>query len=102
MKTEPTKPCCICGLDIQPVGDWLEGHSAEPAAAGRCCDECNATVVIPVRLAGFSGSPDAIWGAIEQIEATVRMFDPSDASDVAAMRRMILLERLAKKLEGNP
>lgn len=100
MKTEPTKKCCICGLDIQPAGDWLEGHNAEPAATGRCCDECNATVVIPTRLAAFSRAVGVIRGAIEQIEATLRMFDPSDPGDAAAMRRMILLERMAKKLEA--
>ena len=53
MKTEDQeslKKCCLCGFNIQPVGDWVHGHNAEPAADGRCCDECNSCVVIPLRL----------------------------------------------------
>lgn len=83
-------------------GEMLILRCWRPAAAGRCCDECNATVVIPVRLGA-----KATRSAIEQIETALRMFDPSDPSDVAAVehcvsdgRRMILLERVAKKLEA--
>lgn len=43
--------CCLCGGEIRPVGDWTEGNNAEPAAEGRCCDECNSMIVIPMRLA---------------------------------------------------
>lgn len=37
--------CCICGKLIK---GW--GNNAEPVAPGKCCDECNAVVVIPSRL----------------------------------------------------
>lgn len=42
--------CSICQNEIQPVGDWTQGNNAEPVNDGRCCDQCNATVVIPARL----------------------------------------------------
>jgi len=31
------------------------GNNARPVANGRCCDECNATKVIPARLAQLEG-----------------------------------------------
>ena len=46
--------CVICGLkiDIITSGDfeWQDGHNAEPIKEGRCCTECNNSVVIPTRL----------------------------------------------------
>ena len=42
--------CSICQNEIQAVGDWTQGNNAEPVNDGRCCDHCNATVVIPARL----------------------------------------------------
>jgi hypothetical protein len=42
--------CSICQLEIPAVGDWTHGNNAEPVNDGRCCDECNALVVIPARL----------------------------------------------------
>ena len=42
---DETKKCVICGKEY--IG---YGNNAEPAAEGRCCDECNWTVVIPERL----------------------------------------------------
>lgn len=42
--------CSICQNEIRPVGDWTQGNNAEPVNGGRCCDQCNATVVIPARL----------------------------------------------------
>lgn len=52
-KTEvlPVIKCCLCGLDIQPVADWVHGNNAEPVAAGRCCYECDALIVLPARIA---------------------------------------------------
>jgi hypothetical protein len=52
--------CCICKQEI-PVehGTWTEGHNAEPVVAGgRCCGDCNATVVIPERLRGIVASQE--------------------------------------------
>ena len=64
--------CCICGGVIDkhytPEGKmyWDKGHNPDPIeidAAGelidkdaddyRCCDACNASVVIPARVTGF-------------------------------------------------
>ena len=46
--------CVICGLEIDIItsGDfeWSDGHNAEPVKEGRCCTECNNSVVIPTRL----------------------------------------------------
>jgi len=49
-----TAPACVlCGNPCEP---WHEeptgyGHNPEPLAdLGRCCDNCNATKVIPARL----------------------------------------------------
>ena len=41
--TEQPK-CAICGKSYTG-----HGHNAEPFP-GRCCDECNRTVVIPARI----------------------------------------------------
>ena len=39
--------CCLCGADYGRYG-----HNPDPvSSSGRCCDTCNATVVIPARLA---------------------------------------------------
>lgn len=40
-----TRTCSICGTVFMR---W--GHNASPINNGRCCDECNATVVIPKRI----------------------------------------------------
>ena len=40
-----TKTCSICGTVFK---SW--GHNAAPVTHGRCCDECNATVVLPKRI----------------------------------------------------
>ena len=49
--------CSICNEEITPkrnpsTGDiiWDQGHNASPINDGRCCETCNATVVIPARL----------------------------------------------------
>ena len=39
--------CCICNNEIPD--EW--GHNPAPVKdAGRCCDTCNYTVVIPERI----------------------------------------------------
>ena len=48
----PEKQCVICG---GPYTGY--GHNPEPIfpmSHGRCCDTCNATVVIPYRLGGMN------------------------------------------------
>lgn len=49
MKTKLLK-CCICKKDIKPKGTWTQGNNAMPIKKGRCCDECNDTVVLKERL----------------------------------------------------
>ena len=48
--------CSICKGDIEHKEDdngkvyWTSGNNAEPVNDGRCCDICNAKVVLPARL----------------------------------------------------
>jgi hypothetical protein len=48
--------CCICKKDVEqkytPEGVmyWDQGENAEPYAVGRCCEECNMTKVLPMRM----------------------------------------------------
>ena len=52
MKKEQTNKkeqvCSICG---KPYTGY--GNNAQPINDGRCCDECNAKVVIPKRIERF-------------------------------------------------
>lgn len=41
--------CVICKESMDK-----QGHNAEPVKKGRCCNFCNATKVIPARLAQSS------------------------------------------------
>lgn len=47
--------CSICKGDIEHKKDdngkvyWTSGNNAEPVNDGRCCDICNAKVVLPAR-----------------------------------------------------
>lgn len=40
-----TGKCCICNKNYS---NW--GNNALPIKDGRCCDECNNTIVIEARL----------------------------------------------------
>jgi hypothetical protein len=42
--------CSICNKSIKAIGTWTQGNNAEPINSGRCCDKCNAMVVIPERI----------------------------------------------------
>lgn len=44
--------CVICGdaIPTHPLNGWSEGNNAQPVHEGRCCDDCNAMVVIPARV----------------------------------------------------
>lgn len=44
--TDKIIECSICGLPVQSKAS----HNAEPINDGRCCSECNDTVVVPRRL----------------------------------------------------
>lgn len=43
--------CVLCEekVDVQDNG-WDKGHNANPVSEGRCCTDCNYTVVVPARL----------------------------------------------------
>ena len=49
--------CCICKAEIEKqytkdgVMYWDQGNNAQPIDDGRCCNECNAHIVIPARMA---------------------------------------------------
>lgn len=47
--------CSICRQPIQPhpLSGWAGGNNAEPINSGRCCDDCDSTVVIPARIAAI-------------------------------------------------
>ena len=43
--------CSICKGEIGVTSfGWDQGNNAEPVNDGRCCDTCDATVVIPKRI----------------------------------------------------
>jgi hypothetical protein len=54
-KTTKNKPliCSICKAPIlpHPLSGWAGGNNAEPVNSGRCCDDCDYKVVIPMRIA---------------------------------------------------
>ena len=54
--------CTICGLKIKTDFDgiWDGGHNAEPVNEGRCCEKCNDTIVIPMRLRQFEATINKI------------------------------------------
>tara|TARA_R100001443_G_C3322149_1_gene170320 strand:+ start:640 stop:837 length:198 start_codon:yes stop_codon:yes gene_type:complete len=48
--------CSICDGHIEPLrnakGDivWEDGHNAQPINNGRCCNDCNMSVVLIARM----------------------------------------------------
>ena len=59
--------CSICGKPIPAVGNWTEGNNAEPVNSGRCCNECNMSVVVPARMGYVNSRP-----ATDEYEWTIR------------------------------
>ena len=45
--------CSICNKEYDEYG-----NNAEPINDGRCCDNCNATVVIPARMKLMTRNPN--------------------------------------------
>lgn len=39
--------CCICKKEIE---EYLDSRNAQPIKNGRCCIECDETIVLPTRL----------------------------------------------------
>lgn len=46
--------CCFCGVEIDGYGN--NPYPVDKTEDARCCDDCNATVVIPARLAELQES----------------------------------------------
>lgn len=49
-----TGKCSICGKEYT---HW--GNNAQPINDGRCCDECNATRVVPERISRIAHGQSA-------------------------------------------
>jgi len=47
--------CSICKGEIEVKGNWTQGNNAQPINDGRCCDNCNYTIVIPARFNRLRG-----------------------------------------------
>ena len=56
--------CCICGNEIvaHPLSGWDQGNNAEPVMTGRCCGECNDTVVMTRRISNAIVGEDPYEG----------------------------------------
>lgn len=39
--------CCICKKEIE---EYFDSRNAQPIKNGRCCIECDETIVLPTRL----------------------------------------------------
>jgi hypothetical protein len=51
MKNDEMIRCSICHEKIIPERHgWRLGNNAQPVNDGRCCNDCNAMVVLPERL----------------------------------------------------
>ena len=59
--------CCICHKQIEQErtesGEiyWTQGNDALPIHDGRCCNKCNAEIVIPARFTDISMSTGKIY-----------------------------------------
>ena len=51
--------CSICHKEIPAVGAWTTGNNAQPVNDGRCCNDCNVSVVLPARLKGLGSRQSA-------------------------------------------
>jgi len=51
------RTCCVCGKEYTGFG-----NNAEPVMEGRCCDECNRTKVLPLRMMIYNLRPDDYHG----------------------------------------
>jgi len=49
---KPKLECSICHRPItpHPISGWAGGCNAQPINDGRCCQECDDTIVVPARI----------------------------------------------------
>ena len=66
------KKCVICHKPFEGYG-----NNAEPVAEGRCCDECNAKVVIPARIEEMN-KYKKLDEAKEKVEPEEQQVEPQD------------------------
>lgn len=66
------KTCVICHKPFEGYG-----NNAEPVAEGRCCDECNAKVVIPARIEEMN-KYKKLDEAKEKVEQEEKQVEPED------------------------
>jgi hypothetical protein len=75
--SDKTQTCSICGCSYRGFG-----NNAAPINDGRCCDDCNASRVIPARIAGIQqavrargssgeASLDHIGGELQAMNGTL-------------------------------
>ena len=56
--------CCICKNEIKPdaISGWDKGHNPYPVRdKGKCCGECNDTIVLPKRLSDYFITSPLNW-----------------------------------------
>lgn len=65
------KVCDICGKRFDEYG-----NNPAPFKGERCCDKCNANIVIPMRIYGVIKDPTS--AVLFQTDGTVRTVEPKD------------------------
>lgn len=70
--------CSICHEVIKGNYGPLIGHNAEPVNGGRCCDTCNADVVIPARISRLSSGNT---GSLVRLVDVVRSMVEGEGND---------------------
>lgn len=79
--------CSICFNELPAVGTWTEGNNAEPVNMGRCCNNCDNSVVIPARINSMMrGVPHHTYMAMlrEQFDAMRRVIEAYDLRQAEA------------------
>ncbi len=92
--------CCICGADYGRYG-----NNPDPVkSSGRCCDTCNATVVIPARLSmmGFSAEEDEIMAQMYEIEDKANPTEEDLKNYANLETRMYELTRMSSEENTQP
>lgn len=76
--------CCFCGTEIEGYGN--DPRPIKTARGDRCCDECNALIVVPTRIAVWKEDIFAYGYAILQKDANQLLDkDGLPSSDITAI-----------------